>query len=94
MRKNISLVEALTGFEFNMKHLDGQTHNVSLMKNETVSDTEKKTVRGLGMPFYKDTSNYGNLIIEINVVMPKKGTLTKQQVEGLCKVYLLIKVGV
>lgn len=70
IKHNVSLVEALTGFDFYIKHLDNQMHHISLMKNEIVSDTEKKVVRGLGMPFYKDSMNYGNLIIEIDVKMP------------------------
>lgn len=62
--KKITLLEALTGFEFTLKHLDGTVHQISLLKNEVISDQENKIVRGLGMPFYKDPMNFGNLIVQ------------------------------
>ncbi len=56
------------------------------MKNEIISDKDKKIIRGLGMPFFKDGLNFGNLIIEFDVVMPGRGTLSKQQLIGLQKI--------
>jgi DnaJ-class molecular chaperone len=41
-----------------------------------MSDHTKKVVRGLGMPFHKDSLSHGNLIIDFHVIMPKRGTLT------------------
>ena len=38
------------------------------------------------MPFFKDGLNFGNLIIEFDVVMPGRGTLSKQQLIGLQKI--------
>jgi len=39
---------------------------------------DKKVVRGLGMPYYKDPMSHGNLIIEFKVIMPKRGDITKE----------------
>ncbi len=64
IRKKISLLDALVGFEFSVKSLDGSSHQISLIKNEVISDQENKIVRGLGMPFFKDPLNYGNLIVQ------------------------------
>ncbi len=75
MKKEISLLEALTGFEFVLTHLDAHEYTIYTKKGEIVSDRTKKVVRGLGMPFFKDSLSHGNLIIEFHVVMPKRGTL-------------------
>jgi DnaJ family protein A protein 2 len=63
MKKEISLLEALSGTTFTIKHLDGTVHTITTIKNDVISDKEKKTVRGLGMPYFKDSMNFGNLII-------------------------------
>jgi hypothetical protein len=47
MRKNITLAEALIGFEFKLKHLDGSVYNIYTAKGEVLGDKEKKVVRGL-----------------------------------------------
>ena len=86
IRKKISLLDALTGFEFTVKHLDGSTHQVSLLKNEIISDQENKIVRGLGMPFFKDSMNNGNLIVQFEVVMPPKSSIGKDKFEALEKI--------
>lgn len=83
IRKKISLLDALTGFEFTVKHLDGTTHQISLLKNEVIADQENKVVRGMGMPFFKDSMNCGNLIVQFEVVMPPKGSLGKDKFEAL-----------
>lgn len=85
-RKKVSLLDALTGFSFDIKHLDGSNQHISTISNDVISDQEKKVLRGLGMPFFKDSLNFGNLIVEIDVVMPPKGSLGKEQIEALMKV--------
>jgi DnaJ family protein A protein 2 len=77
MKKTITLAESLVGFEFKLKHLDGTIFNIYTGKGEIVSDKDKKVVRGLGMPFFKDNMSFGNLIIEFKIEMPKRGELSK-----------------
>lgn len=73
MKKTITLVEALTGFEFTVKHLDEKEYTIYASEGEVISDEAKKIVKGLGMPFFKNPEEYGNLIIEFHVTMPKRG---------------------
>jgi DnaJ-class molecular chaperone len=73
MKKSITLAEALIGFEFKLKHLDGSVYNLYTSKGEVLGDKEKKVVRGLGMPFLKDSMSFGNLIVEFKIEMPKRG---------------------
>ena len=86
MNKHISLVEALIGFEFQFKHLDGQLYTIYTPRGEVVADKSKKVVRGLGMPFMKSHSDHGNLIIDFKIDMPKRGELSKEQLEVLASV--------
>ncbi len=80
------MLEALTGFEFKIKHLDGTEYTIYTGKGEVIADQMKKVVRGLGMPFHKDAMSHGNLIVEFHVVMPKRGDLTKEQIEAIATV--------
>lgn len=83
MKKSVTLVEALTGFDFTLKHLDDTEITIYTGKGEVIGDHDKKIVRGLGMPFFNDSMSHGNLIIEFKVIMPKRGELSKDQLEGL-----------
>ena len=42
-----------------------------------IGDHQKKIIRGLGLPFHKDPMSQGNLVIEFNVIMPKRDELSK-----------------
>ena len=77
IKKDISLLEALTGFEFSLKHLDGTEYTIYTGKGEVIADEMKKVVRGLGLPFHKDPMSHGNLVIDFHVVMPKRGDISK-----------------
>ncbi len=85
MKKDITLVEALTGFDFSFTHLDGTEFTVATGKGEVIGDMDKKVVRGLGMPYYKDPMSHGNLIIEFRIVMPKRGDISKENLEKLAE---------
>jgi hypothetical protein len=41
------------------------------------------------MPFFKDPLSHGNLVVQIEVVMPPKGSITKEKIEALEKVIVL-----
>lgn len=38
------------------------------------------------MPFFKDSMSNGNLIIEFEIEMPKRGQLTKEQLDALATI--------
>lgn len=61
-------------------------YNIYTGKGEVLGDKDKKVVRGLGMPFFKDNMSSGNLIIEFKIDMPKRGELTKEMLEELAKI--------
>jgi DnaJ-class molecular chaperone len=66
--------------------LNGREYTVYTAAGEVVADHSKKVVVGLGMPFYKNEEEKGNLIVEFNVTMPKRAELTPQQLAALSQV--------
>ena len=77
--KEISLLEALTGITTKIQHLDGKQYLVATAPNEVLENKELKTLRGLGMPFYKDSMSHGNLYFQFIVTFPKAQSLTTDQ---------------
>ena len=53
---------------------------IATAPGEIISNKELKTIKKLGMPFYKDAMGHGNLYIEFFVEFPKKNQLTKDKV--------------
>lgn len=69
----ISLKEALLGFTKEIKHLDG--HKVKLNRLDKITKPgEQEKIREEGMPIYEYPSDYGDLIVTYEVVMPEKLT--------------------
>lgn len=83
MKKTITLVQALIGFEFKLPHLDGQTYTIYSAKGDITGDGDKKVIRGLGMPVFQDNMTQGNLIVEFKIEMPTREELTKEQIQAL-----------
>jgi DnaJ family protein A protein 2 len=67
IEKKITLLEALTGLNFDIMHLDGVALKVSTLPSEVISHDEIKVVKGKGMPFYKDSMSHGNLYVKFSV---------------------------
>ena len=86
MVKHITLLEALTGVTMEIKHLDNNKHIVATAPGEILTNKEFKTIKKLGMPFYKDSMSYGNLIIEFLVDFPKKNFFSKDKIDKLISV--------
>jgi len=69
----------LTGFSFELFHVNGKTLSINNMKNRTiVTPNYRKTIPNLGM--VRD-GNTGNLIIEFSVTFPEH--LTEEQTTQL-----------
>jgi DnaJ-class molecular chaperone len=66
LKKNISLKEALCGFSFNIKHINGSNYCIK-NNNSIVCPNQKQVVPKLGM---KRDGNIGNLIVEYTVEFP------------------------
>jgi DnaJ-class molecular chaperone len=67
--KKISLKEALTGFQFALKHLNGNTYNINNSKGNIISHNFNKNIPGMGMIRGEHT---GDMIITFEVVFPEK----------------------
>jgi len=85
INKKISLLEALTGVNFKIKHLDKTDMTICTAPGDVISSGQLKVVQGKGMPFYNDIMSHGNLIIKFDVEFPKSGNLKKDQIEALKK---------
>ena len=77
--KEISLVEALCGLSFNVKHLDGRLIKVTNEPGEVIKSDEIKTIEGQGMPYHKMPFKFGNMFIVFKVKFPE--TLQAKQME-------------
>eukprot|EP01090_Pellita_catalonica_P022155 TRINITY_DN84_c0_g1_i1.p1 TRINITY_DN84_c0_g1~~TRINITY_DN84_c0_g1_i1.p1 ORF type:complete len:393 (+),score=70.97 TRINITY_DN84_c0_g1_i1:140-1318(+) len=84
IEKDITLYEALCGFKFTIKHLDGRVLVVSSTEGEVIKPGEVKEIVGEGMPTYKRPFDKGAFIIKFNVVFPEK--VSTEQAELLAKV--------
>ena len=81
LEKEISLLEALTGVDFVLTHLDGRKIRVKNQPGEVIKPDDIKTVEGYGMPYHKQTYKFGNLFVVFKLVFPKE--LKKDQVEKI-----------
>jgi len=70
MEKEITLLEALTGLEFVLTHLDGKKYRIKSSVGEIIKHDEIMTVEHLGMPFSKRTYSFGCLFIHFTVKFP------------------------
>ena len=68
---DISLLEALTGFELLITHLDGRKVLIKSKKGEIIKPGVIKTVKECGMPFFDHPTKFGNLYIKFNIKFPK-----------------------
>jgi DnaJ family protein A protein 2 len=73
---SIPLIQALTGCSFLITHLDGRQLLVKTSRGEVIEPGETRVIEGEGMPIPK-TSENGNLLVKINIVFPKSGSLTE-----------------
>jgi len=81
-KKEITLIEALSGAKFLLKHLDDRELLIST--DEIIQPGEKRKVAKQGMPILNKPEKFGDLYIEISVVLPTQ--LSKDQVTNLQKV--------
>jgi DnaJ family protein A protein 2 len=76
MKKQIPLIDALTGYDFNFKHLDGRTIKIkNNAKANVVSPNDVIVIHGEGMP---GRGKRGNLYVQLNVAFPKGHLLSEK----------------
>ena len=79
--KNVSLKEALCGFAFDMKFIDGRVFKINNGNGNVIHADYKKLVPKMGM---KRDHHIGNLIIVFSVIFPDK--LEEEQINTLNKI--------
>jgi len=70
MDKEISLLEALTGVNFTIMHLDGRIIRITNPSGSVIKPNDIMTCDGLGMPFHKTPYKFGSLFITFSVKFP------------------------
>ena len=81
LSKNISLKESLTGFKFDIKHLNGKTYTINNDAGNIIPNDFVKEINSLGL---KRGDIVGNLLIKFKVQFPEK--LSEHQIEKLKKI--------
>ena len=82
--KSITLKEALTGYRFVLKHLDGDKI-IESAPGEIIKPGDIRTVEELGMPIMRTPYKFGNLFISFEVEFPRPKSITKAQAKDLEK---------
>jgi DnaJ family protein A protein 2 len=85
IEKEVTLLEALYGINFEITQLDGRPLRVATAPGEVITPNVVKCVKRKGLPFYKDPMAHGNLYISFTVKFPKRGELKQKQLEELTK---------
>lgn len=84
VEKEISLVDALTGVNFVLNHLDGKKIRISSASGEVIPHNALKLVEGAGMPIQNTGGmKFGDLYIRFTVVFPPSHSLSSKAVEVL-----------
>jgi len=85
IRREINLLEALTGFKFLVEHLDGRKILVQHTRGQVIKPGDAKVVLEEGMPI-KGSTEFGALVIEFDVVFPESGALSEMEQVALERV--------
>lgn len=83
MKHEITLTEALCGFEFVVKHLDGRDLLIKHNAGEVIKPGDTKGIQGEGMPQYKNPFEKGNLYIKFDVVFPQNNFASEENLKNL-----------
>jgi DnaJ-class molecular chaperone len=78
LEKEISLKEALCGFSFEIKYINGKTYTLNNSIGNIIQSEHQKIIQGLGL---KRENHVGNLIVVLRVKFPEK--LSEDQIEKL-----------
>jgi len=87
LTKNITLKEALVGFQFDFKHLSGKTYTINNKPGKVVTPDFVKEVANMGMKRARPhpaSPLVGNLLICFNIKYP--ATITEEQCKQLAEI--------
>jgi len=86
MSHTITLVEALTGTEFVLTHLDDRKILVKTAAGEIVRPGDVKALDEEGMPMHKNPFLKGRLFVKFDIEFPKSGSLDAASMQKLTQV--------
>jgi DnaJ-class molecular chaperone len=81
LEKNISLKDALCGFSFEIKHLNGKSYTLHNNSGNIITPEYRKVIQQLGL--IRD-GHSGNLIIHFHILFPQ--SFTKEQIHKLTEI--------
>lgn len=79
----ITLTEALCGFQFPIKHLDGRDLVLKTAPGEVIKKDSIKAIKGEGMPIHRNPFEKGNLYIRFNIEYPAKYEIKPNQLKRI-----------
>ncbi|CAB4001186.1 dnaJ homolog subfamily A member 2-like [Paramuricea clavata] len=85
LEKDITLSEALCGFDMVITHLDKREIKIHCPPGKVIEPGCIRGVEGEGMPIYRRSTTNGNLYIKFNVVFPEKNFLDEDKLKELEK---------
>mmetsp|Transcript_34886 Transcript_34886/g.53547 ORF Transcript_34886/g.53547 Transcript_34886/m.53547 type:complete len:268 (+) Transcript_34886:269-1072(+) len=83
LTKEISLIEALCGVDFEVGHLDGTKFRIKSQEGKPIKPNEILTIQEKGMPFHKSGWKFGNLFVMFKVQFPEQ--VTPEQKDAIHK---------
>lgn len=82
---NLSLTEALCGFQFTLKHLDGRDLVINSPPGVVTSPGSVRCVVGEGMPFYRNPFEKGNFLVRFEITFPPENFAPPEDLQKLEK---------
>lgn len=76
MEYDLTLREALLGYEVSFRHLDDRVVSVKSPENHVTSPGDVVVIEGEGMPVYKNPIAKGDLLIKFDIIMPTPKEIT------------------
>jgi len=76
---DISLLESISGFQFNLKYFNNKI--IELKSKNIVKHKQESVIEGYGMPII-NSNRYGNLVIKFNVIYPND-IIDKELIESI-----------
>ncbi|OMP00706.1 hypothetical protein COLO4_12443 [Corchorus olitorius] len=80
---NLSLTEALCGFQFALTHLDGRQLLIKSNPGEVIKPGQFKAINDEGMPHHQRPFMKGRLFIHFNVDFPESGAFSPEKCRTL-----------
>lgn len=83
VRQTISLTEALCGFQFVLRQLDGRDLLIKHPAGDVIKPGDVKAVVGEGMPIHKNPFEKGNLYVNFEIQFPENHFTTETNLKAL-----------